>query len=207
MTSVLTSLRYFRLRLRWALDDNRISIVVFAVLLIAAGATNLGRAFSARQQAAPVVLIATPTLGLPLIDAPLAVANVATLPRAVVAFHDYQRSETATALEEGRPYQVIGRASFEWLLLEVGSGAPVWVRAAAAGLVVDAALVDYAPLPPPYQRQHRRASWYSSRRRRPSPHQPRRSSSRRARRRCWATAARSTRTGGRSAASALRRRW
>jgi hypothetical protein len=149
MTSVLTSLRYFRLRLRWALDDNRISIVVFAVLLIAAGATNLGRAFSARQQAAPVVLIATPTLGLPLIDAPLAVANVATLPRAVVAFHDYQRPETATALEEGRPYSVIGRASFEWLLLEVGSGAPVWVRAGDAGLVVDAALVDYAPLPTP----------------------------------------------------------
>jgi hypothetical protein len=120
-------------------------------LLIAAGVMSLGRTLSARAQTepAPIVLIATPTLGLLPADAPLAVANVATLPRAVVAFHDYQRSETATALEQGRPYSVIGRASFEWLLLEVGSGAPVWVRAGDAGLVVDAALVDYAPLPTP----------------------------------------------------------
>jgi hypothetical protein len=149
MTNLQTSFRYHALRIKWAFDDNRISIVAFAVLLIAAGVMSLGRTLSARAQTepAPIVLIATPTLGLPPIDAPLAVANVATLPRAVVSYHDYQRPETATALEEGRPYSVIGRASFEWLLLEVGSGAPVWVRAGDAGLVVDGALVDLAPQP------------------------------------------------------------
>jgi hypothetical protein len=147
MVNLQTSFRYHALRIKWALDDNRISIVVFAVLLIAAGVVSLGRTLSARQEAAPVVLIATPTLGLLPTDAPLAVANVATLPRAVVSYHDYQRPETATALEAGRPYSVIARAGHEWLLLEVGSGAPVWVRASDVGLVVDRALVDLAPQP------------------------------------------------------------
>jgi hypothetical protein len=147
MTNLQTSFRYHALRIKWAFDDNRPAIVAFALLLIAAGVMSLGRTLSARQAPTVVIVQATPTLGLPPPDAGLAVANVATLPRAVVSYHDYQRPETATALEAGRPYSVIARAGHEWLLIEVGSGAPVWVRAGDAGLVVDGALVDLAPQP------------------------------------------------------------
>jgi hypothetical protein len=139
----------WRLRI-WA-EDNGSAIVIFAVLLIAAGAMSLGRTLQAGETAPQtVVLIATPTLGL--LDpepAPLIVANVATLSRAVIAYHDYQRPETATPLDAGRAYTVVGRAGFEWLLLDVGSGAPVWVRAFDAGLIVDGAVADLAPPPAP----------------------------------------------------------
>jgi hypothetical protein len=140
----------WRLRI-WA-EDNGSAIVIFAVLLIAAGAMSLGRTLQAgeAQEQQTVVLIATPTLGL--LDpppAPLAVANVATLSRAVIAYHDYQRPETATPLDAGRAYSVVGRAGFEWLLIDVGSGAPVWVQAFDAGLVVDGAVADLSPPPPP----------------------------------------------------------
>jgi hypothetical protein len=147
MTSVLTSLRYFRLRLRWALDDNRISIVAFAVLLIAAGAVSLGRTLTARQAApAPVVLIATPTLGLLPTDAPLAVANVGpVLPRAAVAYAA-PGGLVLGGLEPGRSYVPLARYGASWLQVDAGSG-PVWVLASEAGLTIDAALADLQPQP------------------------------------------------------------
>jgi hypothetical protein len=81
-------------------------------------------------------------------SAPTAVpASAATLPRAVVAYHDYRDAGTATALEAGRAYTPVGRAGMAWLLLDVGAPRPVWVRAADAGLTVDPALPDHTPRP------------------------------------------------------------
>lgn len=137
-----TTLRYQALRLRWALTDNRPAIVVFAILLVAAGAVSLGRTLSARQAPAIVIVNATPTLGT------LPTPETATgLPRAAVAYAE-PGGLVLGGLEPGRAYTVLARYGAQWLQIEAGSGA-VWVLASEAGLMVDAALADLEPTAAP----------------------------------------------------------
>jgi hypothetical protein len=145
MTGFQTSLRYQVLKLRWALTDNRPAIVVFAVLLIAAGVVSLGRTLSARQEQRPVILVATATPSLQLL--PTAVPSGPVLPRAAVAYAA-PGGLVLGALDQGRAYVPLARYGGAWLHIDAGSG-PVWVLASEAGLPVDAALADLEPTQPP----------------------------------------------------------
>jgi hypothetical protein len=145
MTSLQTSVRYYALRLRWALSDNRPAIVAFALLLIASGVVSLGRILGTRAQAepAPIILLATPTPALALL--PTATPAGPVLPRAAVAYAE-PGGLVLGGLEPGRPYVVLARYGSSWLQVDAGSGA-VWLDAVAAGLTVDAALADLEPQP------------------------------------------------------------
>jgi hypothetical protein len=143
MTSLQTSFRYHALRLRWMFDDNRISIVAFGVLLIAAGAVSLGRTLSARQEQRPVILVATATPSLQRL--PTAQLTGPVLPRAAVAYAA-PGGLVLGGLEPGRSYVPLARYGASWLQVDAGSG-PVWVLASEAGLTIDAALADLQPQP------------------------------------------------------------
>jgi hypothetical protein len=145
MTTIMTSVRYHALRLRWALSDNRPAIVAFALLLIASGVVSLGRILGTRAQAepAPIILLATPTPALAVL--PTATPAGPVLPRAAVAYAA-PGGLVLGGLEPGRPYLVLARYGASWLQVDAGSG-PVWLDAAAAGLTVDAQLADLEPQP------------------------------------------------------------
>jgi ribonuclease E len=147
MTTIMTSVRYHALRLRWALSDNRPAIVAFALLLIASGVVSLGRILGTRAQAepAPIILLATPTPALAVL--PTATPAGPVLPRAAVAYAA-PGGLVLGGLEPGRAYVPLARYGTAWLQVDAGSGA-VWLDAVAAGLTVDAQLADLEPQPTP----------------------------------------------------------
>lgn len=137
-STLLTTLRYRGLSLRYWLDDHTVPLTILSLLLIVAGGAQLTRALTSAPTTAPIILVATPTL------APLPVASRSTgLPRAATAY-DEPDGRVLGALDEGRGYTVLARFGSEWLQLDAGSG-PVWVRAREAGLSVNAALADLTP--------------------------------------------------------------
>ncbi|NTU84033.1 MAG: hypothetical protein HGA45_32455 [Chloroflexales bacterium] len=114
-------------------------IVVPALLL-----TGLVLWWGSTQRPAPlpVVLLATPTLGVPH------AATAPTLPRATVAYAA-PGGQVVGALEPGRAYQVVARSGLAWVQLDVALlGEPanlVWVAAdAVPEMRVAAGVTDLA---------------------------------------------------------------
>lgn len=75
----------------------------------------------------------------------------APLNAAIVAYFDYQRPDTATALENGTRVQPIARIGQAWVLLALADGGEVWVRWGDLPSPTLADLPDRAPAaaPPP----------------------------------------------------------
>lgn len=137
---MITALKYYRLNLKWWLEDNATPLLVVGLLLLATGGAMLVRAALPTRPAA-VIVRATPALAT---LAPTA-TPVGGLPRGAIAY-DEPGGRALGALDAGRAYVVLARYAGEWVQLDAGSG-PVWVRGSEAGLVVDAALADLQPQP------------------------------------------------------------
>jgi hypothetical protein len=94
------------------------------------------------QPSGSIIMIAT-TTPQPASPAPIA-------SRAIVGYFDFAQPTTAAPLTEADIVRVIGQAVGDWRLVELESGARVWVRAAdvPAGIPADTPLADLTPATP-----------------------------------------------------------
>lgn len=124
------------------------ALVLLAVFAIigAWGSVTSGSASpaSAPTPAAGATAVATP---FPSSSPSVTALPPDTLPRAIVGWFDFQRPDTAVALDRATHYRIIGRAGTRWLMLATDADAHVWVLAEDVGLAVDPSLPDLAPRP------------------------------------------------------------